>query len=86
MSGGIHLTFELQPRGDRARRTERWTVVAQEEVRLGEVRWYAPWRRYTFHPDADMVFDAECLTTLAEFCAKQTQQRKEDRKRERSKS
>ncbi len=78
MSDDIHLTFECQPK-PQGRKTEIWTVVAQGEVLLGDVRWYAPWRRYTFHPDAKTLYDAACLTTLAKFCDEQTQQRKKDR-------
>jgi len=75
VSGGVHLTFELQP-NPKARLTEIWTVVAQGEIRLGDVRWYAPWRRYTFHPEDKTLYDAECLAALFKFCEKQTQQRK----------
>ena len=78
MSGGIHLTFELQPKPEK-RKTEIWTVVAQGEIRLGDVRWYAPWRRYTFNPDAETLYDPECLRRLATFCEGQTKQRKKDR-------
>ena len=74
MSGGVHLSFELQPK-PKKRKTEIWTVVAQGEIRLGDVKWYAPWRRYTFHPDAETLYDAECLAALFKFCAEQTQER-----------
>jgi hypothetical protein len=78
MSGGIHLTFELQPKPAK-RKTEIWTVVAQGEVRLGDVRWHAPWRRYTFHPDVDTLYDEECLTEIAIFCGACTRERKKAR-------
>ena len=64
------------------RKTEIWTVVDAAESRLGAVSWWAPWRRYTFHPDGNTLYDAACLTRIAEFCAEQTQQRKKDRKQE----
>lgn len=82
MSDGIHLAFELQPTSAK-RKTKIWNVVAQEEYRLGEVRWHAPWRRYTFHPDAKTLYDPGCLHTIADFCAIQTGERKEARKQER---
>lgn len=82
MSGGVHLSFELQPKPT-GRRTEIWTVVDGGEYRLGEVRWWAAWRRYTFHPDADTLYDPSCLIRIAHFCTEQTQQRKAARKRER---
>jgi len=75
MSGGVHLEFEVQPK-PKGRKTEIWTVVAQGEVRLGDVKWYAPWRRYTFHPDAETLYDKDCLYALARFCQEQTLKRK----------
>jgi hypothetical protein len=29
--------------------------------RLGEIRWYAPWRRYVLNPAPETVWDAACL-------------------------
>jgi len=34
---------------------------------LGEVRWYAPWRRYVFAPASATVFDAGCLAEIRTF-------------------
>lgn len=79
----IHLEFELQPKPE-SRRTEIWTVVSQGEYRLGEVRWYAPWRRYVFCPDVDTLYDALCLHRIATFCAEETKKRKEARRKERA--
>jgi hypothetical protein len=36
-------------------------------VFLGQVRWYAPWRRYCFFPGSDKLFDAGCLAEITEF-------------------
>jgi hypothetical protein len=33
---------------------------------LGTIKWYAPWRRYTFHPAAGTLFDAACLRDIEE--------------------
>ncbi len=43
---------------------------------LGEVRWFAQWRRYVFMPGSGMIFDAKCLTELAEYCTLKTEQHK----------
>ena len=82
MSGGIHLAFELQPKPT-SRKTEIWNVVAQEEHRLGEVRWWPAWRRYTFHPDTGTLYDAGCLDEIARFCSEQTKERRLVRAQER---
>lgn len=34
---------------------------------LGEVKWYAPWRRYCFYPVAVSIFDFSCLKEIMEF-------------------
>jgi hypothetical protein len=34
---------------------------------LGNVKWYAPWRRYTFHPAQDTLFDSSCLKEITSF-------------------
>jgi hypothetical protein len=31
---------------------------------LGKVKWFAPWRRYCFFPNADCVFDMNCLNVI----------------------
>jgi hypothetical protein len=35
---------------------------------LGQVRWYGPWRRYVFYPNANTLYDYACLQDIAEFC------------------
>lgn len=83
MSGGFHLDFELQPGLPSSRRTKIWNVVSQGEYRLGSVKWWAPWRRYTFFPDGDTLYDALCLRRIAEFCETETKARKTARRIER---
>lgn len=39
---------------------------------LGEVAWYAHWRRYIFYTNNGIVFDSTCLEELAEFLKKET--------------
>ena len=36
--------------------------------RLGVIKWYGPWRQYTFWPQAGCVFNRECLWNIAAFC------------------
>lgn len=75
MSGGIHLAFEIQSKPKR-RKTEIWSVIANGHL-LGEVRWWSSWRRYTFHPVEDTVYDGECLSTISLFCSNETRKRKQ---------
>lgn len=40
--------------------------------RIGQVRWYGPWRKYTFWPEPNCVFEEQCLRDIAAFCETQT--------------
>nr|WP_321303374.1 hypothetical protein [uncultured Trichococcus sp.] len=31
---------------------------------LGQIRWFAPWRKYTFHTCFGNVFDSSCLSEI----------------------
>lgn len=41
--------------------------VISSNVTLGEVRWYGPWRRYTFHPSEGTLFDRNCMNEIIVF-------------------
>lgn len=34
---------------------------------LGEIKWYAPWRRYVFHPKEETLYSHDCLEEIAQF-------------------
>jgi hypothetical protein len=54
-------------------RTCIWSIKANDgNFLLGEVRWYAPWRKYAFFPEPNTLFEPDCLRDIADFCAKQT--------------
>lgn len=38
-----------------------------ETVLLAEIKWYAPWRKYCFFPEDDIVFDNKCLKEILDF-------------------
>lgn len=51
------------------RKTMIIEVFSKESITaVGQVRWYAPWRKYTFWPAANTVFEATCLSAIAHFC------------------
>lgn len=57
--------------------TRVWMVQNAAGTRvLGKVAWHSPWRRYTFQPMPQTVFDAECLTTITTFLRIQTDDQK----------
>lgn len=57
----------------RGRKTQAWEVSSiAGGCLLGYVQWKTGWRRYTFEPTEDTVFDALCLKELAQFLETQT--------------
>jgi hypothetical protein len=57
--------------------TKIWDV--KSGVLLGQVKWFANWRRYCFYPAGGTLYDAVCLRQIAGFCADQTEKRKAER-------
>ena len=59
-------------------KTKRWNVVAKASptISLGTVRWYAPWRRYSFQT-TESIFDDGCLQEIVDFVKKVTAEHKE---------
>ena len=73
-----HLAFEECPPLPK-RATRLWTVRGGA-IKLGTVKWYAPWRRYCFFPNAQCVFEQDCLRELAKFVEDQTRDHKKARR------
>lgn len=57
-------------------KTKRWRVSAQD-LFLGSIQWYGPWRKYVFVPSVDTLFDAGCLLEVAAFSVAETDKHKE---------
>jgi hypothetical protein len=74
---GTHIKFiEAQPKP----KTKVWWVVSKYgDSPLGTIAWFSRWRKYSFFPKADTVYEWVCLREIADFCMKQT---KEHKKRE----
>lgn len=57
-------------------KTKVWEVYSGKEIfesaLLGTVKWYGSWRKYAFFPEAQTLFEQQCLRDLADFCEKQT--------------
>lgn len=46
-------------------KTKVFQVEGTRGVCLGGIKWYSPWRRYTFQPDRCVVLDKTCLAVIA---------------------
>lgn len=52
-----------------------------EGDKIGEVKWFGPWRQYAFFPDHNTVYEKTCLSEIAQFCRELMDQRKARRKK-----
>ena len=63
---GKYIRFSLsedQPKG----KTHIWDVTAKAGDLLGKVRWFGRWRKYSFFPATNCIFEDICLRDIAEF-------------------
>lgn len=80
---GPFVNFIEIPQKDKLTRVWRVEAILGGTL-LGGVRWKTAWRRYTFEPMPDTVFDANCLWDIADFCASMTAAQKEDQAKRRA--
>ena len=58
-------------------KTEVWGCYnARSHSRLGVVKWYGPWRQYSFYPDAITVYNSGCLGDIQDFISQLMRDRK----------
>lgn len=41
---------------------------------LGWIKWFGRWRKYSFFPATDAVFEETCLRDIADFCVQVTKE------------
>lgn len=54
---------------DYAGKTRKFTVVTNDANKfiLGEIKWYGPFRKYSFFPNGNTVFEATCMSGIVNF-------------------
>lgn len=63
-------------------KTTVWEVMNKERTAiLGVIKWYGAWRRYSFFPHQNTIFEKTCLRDIADFCEEETQVHREALKR-----
>lgn len=62
-------------------KTKVFEVQTKDEnwVCLGEIKWYPSWRKYSFFPSSDCVFETQCLSDIIAFINELMQKRNEER-------
>jgi hypothetical protein len=60
-------------------KTSVWECRGPGPGKLGEVKWYSPWRRYCFWPNfyKTTIFDAACLSEIQAFINQLMEMRKQ---------
>lgn len=62
-------------------KTKMWSIRAIEGGgHLGHVRWWPPWRKYTFWPNESTLYEPTCLNDIAAFLSDETAKHKAARK------
>jgi hypothetical protein len=47
--------------------TSIWSVETLEDVELGQIKWFAAWRKYVFWPHSGTLYDSACLKEIMLF-------------------
>ena len=62
------------------RKTAVYEVQSKDGLMvLGRVKWHSPWRRYSFFPSPDTVFETDCLNDIVKFIEHLMLERKGDK-------
>lgn len=71
---GTHIAFFPQAPNVK---TKIWSVQSKYgDGLLGSIRWFAHWRKYSFFPAPECVFEEVCLREIAEFVERKTKEHK----------
>ena len=58
-------------------KTKIWDVVTKDGATLlGQIKWYSPWRKYSFFPSENTVSEPTCLKDIASFIEGEMYERK----------
>lgn len=60
-------------------KTRRWQITNKSSsFEIGQIRWANAWRRYTFHPADNCIFDVNCLSEIIHFINNVTMTRNQE--------
>lgn len=76
------ISFHRQHNLEVGKVTKIWLVLTDSPTtELGQVRWFARWRKYSFFPASATIFEETCLREIAFFCETATQLHKAAKKK-----
>jgi hypothetical protein len=56
--------------GMSAGKTKIFKIVTKEGAQIGLIKWYSPWRKYSFFPHPNTVYETQCLSDIIAFINK----------------
>jgi len=73
---GKHLKFVFFKMSSSGK-TKLWRVINKyEDFTLGFIAWFSKFRKYSFYPNENTVYEKDCLRDIACFCEKKTSEHK----------
>jgi len=48
-------------------KTEIYQVMSDRGEHLGDIKWFAPWRKYAFFPESNTLYEGDCLGDIVRF-------------------
>jgi len=60
-------------------KTFQWSIMSNNGVILGHVKWFASWRQYCFNPCSMTTFNAGCLRDITLFLDRVNNEHREQR-------
>jgi hypothetical protein len=70
---GKWIRFEVETQRPK---TTIWRVVTTDGVKIGLIKWYGPWRKYSLFPLPETVWEPTCLNDVVEFIKAEMLKRK----------
>jgi len=71
---GTHIKFVPAP--PKPKTKVWWVVNKYDDGHIGNIGWYASWRKYSFFPNPNTVYEQVCLREIADFCERKTAEHK----------
>lgn len=58
-------------------KTKKYSIINKDYGGIiGVIKWYGPWRKYSFFPAPNCIFETQCLKDITSFIEKLMNDRK----------
>ena len=70
------VTFEELGKSTSGKTSAFGVFTKDGGIELGWVKWFGRWRKYSFFPTSNTIFEETCLRDIAEFIQEKTREHK----------